>query len=167
MRVMFSELRRKWRTTNMGLERLLKDIKQSYPSFYGSAFAETVSLMAPLSTLWRDHLQAGGVDPFKESREMLEQAGLPVQKFRNTRTRVRANARASLSYPKVSSGRALWDVGAVRRASSPHIVLSCFLNTRRCWFISPGVWLPIRHLGSRPKLPGGSHRNQNHFSLRW
>lgn len=81
---MFAELRRNWKTTNMGIERLLKEIKQSFPSFTGLSEAETVQTMSTLYALWQAHTAAGGSSPFVERREDLESAGLPLARFRRT-----------------------------------------------------------------------------------
>ena len=76
------EIRRHWKTTNMGLERLLKETKCAFPSFYGPAYAETTAIMAAVSQLWKNRDAASnGENPFTQSREEMEAAGLPVQAF--------------------------------------------------------------------------------------
>ncbi len=80
-RLLMHEIRRKWRVTDMHLKRIVKEVKTAFPSFYGPAFAESVSLMSSLGRIWRNHLNEGGANPSKESRDDLLAAGLPVAWF--------------------------------------------------------------------------------------
>ncbi len=80
-KLLLSEIRRKWKTTNMGLERLLKDIKMAFPSFYGPAFAETTSLMACVAQMWRAHLDEFGKNPFASRPDDLIEKGTFVEQF--------------------------------------------------------------------------------------
>ena len=68
----------------MHLERHLKEIKQSFPSFYGAPYAETVSIMSPVGRLWRHHWEDGGANPFSDDREDMAAEGLPMQRFQST-----------------------------------------------------------------------------------
>ena len=83
-RLLLQEIRRRMRVRNMGLERLLKDIKIAFPSFYGVTHAETTFIMSTVATIWRNHFLDGGSNPFTETRDDLHAEGLPVAWFRRT-----------------------------------------------------------------------------------
>ena len=118
MRLLFSELRRKLKATNMGIERLLKEIKESFPSFNsGPAFAETTSIMASLQQLWQRHVASGGNNPFMTSRADLLSEGLPVAKFRRKSGSELVNPQVA-AINRIHNQMKKQDVAATRRAAA-------------------------------------------------
>ena len=82
-RAFLHKVRRHLKSTNMGLERLLKEVKQSLSTMCGPPHAEALSLMAALQTLWYDHLESGGKHMFlNDTREDLQEQGLSVRRFK-------------------------------------------------------------------------------------
>ena len=85
MNLLFEQIAKKWKTCNMNLERILKEIKLAMPRFKNEPpYAETLCTMTSLDQCWRHHLNEGGKNPFDKSREDLVASGLPVAKFRRT-----------------------------------------------------------------------------------
>jgi hypothetical protein len=83
VRLLLAELRRKFKFTNMGMERLLKSIKLAIPTSTKRRGAENLVFGGLLTQIWKDFIECHE-NPMVESRRTMEQAGLPV-----TRTRQR------------------------------------------------------------------------------
>ena len=82
-RALVTHIAKRLKTTNMQLERVLKELKESFPRLHGPVHAETMIHMGALGQLWQHHMRSGGVNPFHSSRSDLAGAGLPVRKFQS------------------------------------------------------------------------------------
>ena len=76
---------------------MLKETKCAFPSFYGPAYAETTAIMATLGQVWKHRGAGDGENPFRQTRDEMDAAGLPTQWFPRSRS---ANRRGTAAFAK-------------------------------------------------------------------
>ena len=74
--LLLRELRRKFRTTNMQMERRLREILRSAPVVKGRPSCETLAYASLLSQSWKHHCDLGFKNPFDVSRGAMQAEAL-------------------------------------------------------------------------------------------